>query len=151
MREFDFTLKFKLSDIQANPEDHLEALYESGCDDAVVGVGKLGQVSLNFFREASSAWEAVSSAIADVKRSIPNVALIGTSTDLVGLTEVAHLLGHTRQNMRKLIVEHGPGSPLPVYEGTPALWHLADVLSWLEAEKAYSIDVSLLEVVQTAK
>lgn len=152
MKEFDFTLKFRLTDTQKNPDTHLEALYENGCDDAIVGIGKFGQISLNFVRESSSAWEAISSAIIDVKKAIPSATLIGANPDLVGLTEVANLLGRTRQNMRKLIVERGSGSPLPVYEGTPSLWHLADILTWLETtQNAYSIDASLREVAYTAK
>jgi hypothetical protein len=37
-------------------------------------------------------------------------------------------------------------SPLPVYEGTPSIWHLAEILTWLREDKTYSIDDSLLEV-----
>lgn len=151
MKEFDFTLKFRLADPSVDPDRYLEALYENGCDDAIVGVGKFGQISLNFIREASSAWDAITSAISDVKGAISSARLIGANPDLVGLTEAAKLLGRTRQNMRKLMTENGAGSPIPVYEGTPSLWHLADILTWLEAEKMYTIDSSLLEVAYTAK
>lgn len=150
MKEFDFTLKFSLEGAQVDPGIYLDSLYENGCDDAIIGVGKFGQISLNFMRESPSAWEAMSSALFNVKKAIPGASLIGANPDLVGLTEAAQLLGKTRQNMRKLI-EYGLNSPPPVYDGTPTLWHLADLLSWLETEKTYSIDPSLLETANAAK
>ena len=34
MKEYDFTLKFNLQNSQADPDIHVEKLYEGGCDDA---------------------------------------------------------------------------------------------------------------------
>lgn len=146
MKEYDFTLKFNLQNPQAALDDYVEALYEGGCDDALIGVGTKGYISLNFIREASSAYEAISSAVADVKRVIPCASLIEAVPDYVGLTDVAKILGCTRQNIRKLIMESETRSLLPVYEGTPSIWHLADILTWLRDVKAYSIDSSLMEI-----
>ena len=81
MKEYDFTLKFNLQNSQADPEYHVEKLYEGGCEDALIGIGKKGYISLNFIREASSAYEAVSSAIIDVKRVIPYATLIEATPD----------------------------------------------------------------------
>jgi hypothetical protein len=53
--EYDFTLKFNLQNLQTDPKDYIEELYTSGCDDALIGVGKKGYISLNFIRESSSA------------------------------------------------------------------------------------------------
>lgn len=146
MKEYDFTLKFSLQNSQADPNSYVEVLYAGGCDDALIGVGKKGYISLNFIREASSAYEAISSAIADVKRVIPHASFIQAEPDYVGLTDAAKILGCTRQNIRKLIVTSEPRSPLPVYEGTPSVWHLAEILAWLREAKSYSIDESLTEV-----
>lgn len=149
MKEYDFTLKFNLQNPHIDPDIYVEALYSGGCDDALIGVGEKGYISLNFIREASSAYEAISSAIADVKRVIPYASLIEAAPDYVGLTDVAKILGCTRQNIRKLIVTSDPRSPLPVYEGTPSIWHLAEILVWLREAKTYSIDGSLMEIAKT--
>ncbi|NJS10065.1 MAG: DNA-binding protein [Microcoleus sp. CSU_2_2] len=76
MKEYDFTLKFKLEDSPAGPDDLIERLYAGGCDDALIGVGNKEYIRLNFSREASSAYEAISSAINDVKRVVPGVTLV---------------------------------------------------------------------------
>jgi hypothetical protein len=65
------------------------------------------------------------------------------------LTDAAKIIGCTRQNIRNLIVKSEPRSPIPVYEGTPSIWHLAEILIWLKEEKTYSIDNSLLEIAKT--
>lgn len=75
----DLTLKFNLQNPQVDPACYVEALYSGGCDDALIGVGQKGYISLNFTREAVSAYDATdatSSAIADVKRVIPYASLI---------------------------------------------------------------------------
>ncbi|MDJ0694269.1 DNA-binding protein [Mastigocoleus sp. MO_188.B34] len=146
MKEYDFTLKFNLHNSQADPDSHVEKLYQGGCDDALIGIGKQGYISLNFIREASSAYEAVSSAIIDVKRVIPYATLIEATPDFVGLTDAAKILGCTRQNIRKLIITNEPKAPFPVYEGTPSIWHLAEILIWLREVKKYAINDALIEV-----
>jgi hypothetical protein len=154
MKEYNFTLKFNFPDARIDPvrgalrnaDCYIEQLYEAGCDDALIGIGKQGCISLDFIRSASSAFDAVSSAIVDVKKVIPDASLIEATPDFVGLTDTAKILGCTRQNIRNLIFNGDPGSPSPVYEGTPSIWHLAEILTWLREDKTYSIDDSLLEV-----
>jgi hypothetical protein len=146
MNEYEFTLKFNLPNSQVEGSDYIEKLYESGCDDALIGIGAKGYIALDFIREASSAYAAVSSAITDVKNAIPHAILIEATPDFVGLTDAAKILGCSRQNIRNLIVKDAPRSPLPVYEGTPSIWHLADILIWLREKKTYSINDSLLEI-----
>jgi hypothetical protein len=70
------TLSFNLQDSQIDPNDYIEQLHENGCDDALIGIGKKGCIVLNFIREASSAYEAISSAISD-KKVIPHAILVG--------------------------------------------------------------------------
>jgi hypothetical protein len=149
MKEYNFTLKFNFHDSQSNLDAYIEQLYEAGCDDALIGIGKQGCIALDFVRGASSAFQAVSSAITDVKKVLPNAILIEAAPDFVGLTDVAKIIGCTRQNIRNLIVKDEPRSPLPVYEGTPSIWHLAEILTWLKEDKTYSIDDDLLEIVKT--
>ena len=68
---YDFTIVFDLPVPSVDPAGYLDALYEAGCDDATVGVGEPGSIELDFTREASSAEEAMSSAVADVLKAIP--------------------------------------------------------------------------------
>jgi predicted DNA-binding transcriptional regulator AlpA len=146
MREYEFTLKFKLPDSNIDPDIYIEKLYESGCDDALIGTGKKGYIGLNFIRESSSAYEAVASALRDVKKAIPQASLVEASPDFVGVTDVANLLGYTRQNIQKLISKDNSNCPSAVYGGAQSIWHLAEVLAWLVENKEYSIDESLVEI-----
>lgn len=84
MREYDFTLKFRLPATGADPERLVDALAEAGCDDATIGVGQRGRIALDFTREARSAPDAVRSAVRDVERAIPGVRLVEASPDFVG-------------------------------------------------------------------
>jgi hypothetical protein len=149
MKEYDFTLKFSLQNDRSDPDFYVEKLYTGGCDDALIGVGNKGYISLNFIRESLSSYEAVASAIADVKKVIPSAKLIESTPDFVGLTDVAKIIGCTRQNIRKLVIATDANSPLPIYEGTPSIWHLAEILIWLKESKSYSIDDMLIEIAKT--
>jgi predicted DNA-binding transcriptional regulator AlpA len=148
MKEYDFTLKFRLVDSGANAETYLHALAENGCDDALVGVGKLGRISLNFTRHASSALQAISSAVKDVRKAIPGAVLVEATPDFVGLTDIADIYGTSRQYIRKLVFNQTSAFPEPVHEGNPSLWHLADVLDWLTNHDPERLDRELLEVSQ---
>ena len=148
--EYEFELKLKLTDRSAKADVLVERLGETRCDDAVVGVGRPGRVALRFTREANSARQAIISALEDVKRAIPDSELIEACPDLVGLTDIAELVGVTRQNMRKLVLTHAETFPAPLHEGSVELWHLAPVLQWLGARARYAIDRRLLEIARIA-
>ncbi|NET55205.1 MAG: DNA-binding protein [Symploca sp. SIO2E6] len=148
MKEYEFTLKFDLRNHYAEPASFVDRLAENGCDDALIGIGKKGYIALEFIREAHSAYDAVSSAIRDVKKAIPHAVLVQASPDIVGQTDIAEFLGCTRQNIRKLIESDAKHAPAPVHEGKYSLWRLADVLTWLQAEKNYPISDVLLEIAE---
>jgi hypothetical protein len=150
LEHYDFILRFALGRSDADPESCLGSLASAGCDDALAGLGSKGRIALNFTRKASSASEAVSSAVSDVKRAIPDAKLIEVGPDLVGLTDIAELLGFSRQNMRKLMMRNDADFPLPVHDGKPAIWHLAKVLAWLKEKKPYPIDETLLDVARVS-
>jgi hypothetical protein len=149
MQEYEFTLKFKLPDSNTDSEIYIDQLYESGCDDALIGIGKKGYLALDFIRESSSAYEAMSSAIKDVRKVIPQANIVEASPDFVGVTDLAHLLGCTRQNVQKLISKDNSQCPPAVYGGAQSIWHLAELLTWLVEDKNFSINESLLEVART--
>ncbi|WP_460418270.1 helix-turn-helix transcriptional regulator [Pseudomonas sp. microsymbiont 2] len=147
--EYEFTLKYQLTGDE-DVDALIERLGEDGCDDAVIGIGQPGRLALAFVREGASAQEAMHGALADVRRVIPHARLIEASPDLVGLTDVAALVGVSRQNMRKLMLSHHRSFPVPVHDGSLSLWHLADILSWMQERGNYAIAQTLLELARTA-
>lgn len=148
--KYDFTLKFKLPNECGDHDVLLDRLADAGCTDALIGIGQPGRIGLDFCREARAAEEAIVSAIESVKRAIPGARLIEVGPDFVGLTDVADLVGVSRQNMRKLMIAHGDSFPAPVHEGSPALWHLAPVLQWLRERGTYRIETETVDVAHVA-
>jgi hypothetical protein len=148
--EYEFTLKFKLAPGDANADEVVERLGETGCTDALVGVGQAGQIAMDFARNAESAEKAIVGALKDVKRAIPKATLLEVRPDYVGLTEVAELVGVSRQNMRKLMLAHPESFPAAFHEANSALWHLAPVLEWVKGREGYRIEQSLLDVARIA-
>jgi len=126
MNEYTFTLTFALPENHDSPEQYVDALYEAGCDDALVGTGLPGSVALEFVRVAESATEAIDSAITNVMQAIPGAELIEAKPDLVGLSEVADILQCSRQNIRKYMVTYRE-FPRPVHSGKSQLWHLWEI------------------------
>jgi predicted DNA-binding transcriptional regulator AlpA len=151
MQEYEFTLKFKLPDPGTDADMYVDALYESGCDDAIIGVGLRGLIGLDFIRQALSAYEAIFSAIEDVRKAIPQAELMEASPDFVGITDIAKLIGCSRQNIQKLLSKTNSSFPLAVYGGSQSVWHLSEILTWLIESKNYNIDQSLLDIAKTTR
>jgi hypothetical protein len=80
-------------------------------------LGQPGRIALNFCRQAKSAENALLSALADVKKALPDAILIEAAPDYVGLSDVADSVGVSRQNLRKLMLQHHASFPVPVHEG----------------------------------
>lgn len=145
MKEFEFTLKFSLPDSTQDPQDYIDALSESGCDDAIIGIGHKGRVALQFTREAGDGFTAVVSAIRDVKSAIPDAKLVESSPDLVGLTDIAQLIGVSRQYLRKLETTKA-NFPQPAHSGKASIWHLSHFLKWYEEAQNKPVDGSIQEI-----
>jgi hypothetical protein len=146
MTEYEFTLTFVLPTAPADIDGVVERLGAAGCEDATAGIGRWGRLALAFTREAETAGAAVRSALADVRTAVPDARLFEASPDLVGLSDVAALLGVTRQNVRKLVLACDAPAPVPVHEGRPTIWRLAKVLTWLREEKRYVVPPGLMDV-----
>ena len=131
MAEYEFTLRYALPTENQDAQAYLPALEKAGCDDALIGVGRRGRIALEFVREARSAEAAMTSALKAVAKAIPRARLVQVEPDLVGLTELAEVFGCSRQNMRKTALSN-PDFPVPVHEGEPELYHLAEVLDWAQ-------------------
>jgi len=148
--EYDFTLKFKLPDLTAEMDILIEQFGAAGCDDAVIGSGMPGRLALHFIRQADSAHLAIFSALSDVKKAIPYASLIEVGPDFVGLSDVAELVGVSRQNIRKLMLSNASSFPPAIHEGSASIWHLALILQWLENKGSYHIAQNILDVARTA-
>ncbi|WP_225920075.1 helix-turn-helix transcriptional regulator [Pseudomonas vanderleydeniana] len=70
--------------------------------------------------------------------------------DLVGLTDIADIASVSRQNIRKLMLNHSNSFPLAVHQGSTSVWHLAPVLEWLDG-RGYKLQPRLLETAQAAR
>lgn len=145
MIQYDFSLRFTLPDRTVDPESLLGELLVAGCDDATVGIARKGRIGFEFTRAARSAERAMKSAIADVLRAIPGATLIEAAPDYVGVTDIAEVLGVSRQRVRA-IIEESSSFPPPVHEGTGALYHLAAVLEWLARDRNRQVDRGLYDV-----
>lgn len=151
MTEYVFSLKYHLPPEVQDMALLLERLGEAGCDDALAGIGVTGRLALEFSREAVSAEEAVRSAMSDVARAVPGAVLIEVSPDLVGLTDVADIVGVSRQAMRKMMLAHATDFPVPVHEGSVTLWHLADILSWLQGRPTCQVNDDMRQLACVAQ
>ena len=149
MNEYQFELTFKLH--QGDDPDQYFAALEISCSDAMVGTGQAGYMAFDFTRESKSAYDAIVSAVADVKKVIPEVSLIEATPDFVGLTDIADLLGFSRQYMRKLMVKSGSEFPSPVHEGKSSIWHLSNILVWLKENNKVEVEDTLIDVANINK
>ncbi len=146
--DYNFTLKYQRMESE-DVDALVERLGEAGCDDALIGIGQPGRLALAFTRVAASAEEAVRSALADVRQAIPSARLIEVAPDLVGLTDAAEIMGMSRQNLRKLMLSHSDSFPAPVHEGSTSIWHLADLLDWMQ-HKGYTVPPAVLNLARVA-
>ena len=141
MNEYEFELTFTLADHNDEPESYIESLGES-CTDAVIGIGKKGEISFAFIREDFSAAEAIISAISDIKKVINGVRLVEAKPDIIGLSDIANLIGHSRQYVRKIMLKKN--FPAPVHMGSTMLWHLKSLQSVRQLKS--KIEESVFEV-----
>jgi hypothetical protein len=149
--EYTFTLRYKLADSHQQPGELVERLAEAGCDDALVGIGQRGYLALEFTREAPNAVTAFRTALADLKCVIPDAVLVEAAPDFVGLSDVADLIGVTRQNMRKLMLSHPDSFPPALHRGSTLIWHLDDVLEWLSTRGRYPVAQATLETARLVR
>jgi hypothetical protein len=84
--EYEFTLKYQLTENDCNFDDLVERLGAGGCDDALIGIGQPGRIGLKFTREAASAKNAIKSAIVDIRSVVPTAKLVEAGPGFVGLT-----------------------------------------------------------------
>ncbi len=129
-----FTLIVVGPDLQS--DETVDALFEAGCDDAIVGRAD-GIQYLEFDREAASLEDAVLSAVADVEQIDGAEVLRIADAGLASMAVIAARTGRTRESVRLLISgDRGPGGfPAPVTDPRSRyrLWQISDVERWLRA------------------
>lgn len=76
-KEYTFTLKYKLPTSKTSTDELVGMLYANGCDDAVIGTGLPGHITLDFIREAENVGSAIQSANQDVLKTVPQAQLVG--------------------------------------------------------------------------
>ena len=147
MTEYNFELRYKVPDSSTDASDrYVEALAENGCTDALVGQGRPGYLSLTFDRESPNATAAILSAMHDVREAIPDAELVEAAPDLVGLSEMADILGRSRQYMRKLLIDGFKlAPPAPAVANKIPLWHFAECLHWMSNVKETKIQPGMVE------
>jgi len=111
MRVYEFSIV--ASGMDPNADDFESRFYDAGCDDATVSFQR-GRIVLDFARVASSADEAISSAVEDVRASGATVDRIEPDP-LVSLSEIAARAGLTRAAVSQYARgQRGAGFPAPV-------------------------------------
>lgn len=149
MSEHTFTL------ILGGPvEDHLDQLFEAGCDDATFSQID-GVAFADFDREAKTFVAAVISAIHEIT-SVPGLRVMRLEPDdLVTAAEIAERLGRTRESVRLLISgQRGAGDfPAPVSHARRRnrLWRWSDVVAWSAPDDPEAIAVARLVAAVNAK
>jgi hypothetical protein len=145
---FEFRLTF--AQVRGQPALSAEgigrALLAAGCGDVVVDASQGGRLVLEFIEPGDMAEEAVFTAVEAACSALPGAVLAEASPDLVGLSDIAALLGVSRQNMRQVLLGDPVLAPPPVHAGAVTIWRLAAVLDWLRAAKGYPVDGVLVDL-----
>ena len=120
---------------ELHDESVLNGLFESGCDDALVGSTD-GVQFIDFDRDAASLDAAVLSAVADAERVDGIRVLRVAGAGLASVGDIATRTRRTREGVRLLVSGvRGPGGfPPPVTDprGRFRLWRWTDVDRWFK-------------------
>lgn len=149
MPEYAFTL---ILDGPVN--DHIDELFEAGCDDATFGVSN-GVPFGDFDREAPTFAEAVRSAIAAVA-GVEELRVVRLEPDdLVTAAEIAERLGRTRESVRLLVSgQRGAGdfpAPMSHLQKRNRLWRWSEVAAWADPADVEAIATARLVAAINAK
>lgn len=145
MALYHFTLT--LSGVTSDTEGLEDALFASGCDDALICFYGTS-VWLEFDRECDTLSKAVLSAIRDIESAGINARVESVDSALVGLSDIAELTGLSRQAIA-LLKDGARGSrnfPSPVQrvKGNSPLWRWKTVTDWLVSEGRVKADDPLV-------
>ena len=124
--EFEFDIVVSLPKGADDEAAIIDALFEAGCDDAVVGLGASGIIGLGFTRAGEDAEVVISGAVTQVLSALPTgTQLREVKPDLVSLADIAARLSVSRQALQKRDM------PPPSLGG---LYRASEMLPALEAQ-----------------
>lgn len=143
MNNYEFELQFQLQP-EEDPEQYLDLLYEAGCSDATIGIGKKGHIGLLFYREASSSCSAIKKSLEEVFSVIPHAKLHQANPYLQNTNELAFEFGLTKQNMRlytnNQAAKPDKPFPTPMITGTrTSYWLTIEVAIWLRDQAGFEV------------
>lgn len=145
MALYNFTLT--LSGVTHETEGLEDALYESGCDDALI-CAYGNSVYIEFDREAGSLDEAISSAVNNIESADIGAIVESVDSALVGLSDIAEMTHMSRQAIAMLKDgTRGSGDfPCPIQriKGQSPLWDWGDVAHWLSTNGRLNQDSELV-------
>lgn len=129
---YNFTLT--LSGVTYDTDGLEDALYKSGCDDALI-CAYGNSVYVDFDREADSLNEAVASAVENIELAGIGAIVESVDSALVGLSDIAEMTDMSRQAIA-MLKDGARGSgdfpgPIQRIKGQSPLWDWADVAQWL--------------------
>lgn len=100
--EFEFDLVFALPRKNMDQDVIVDALFEAGCDDAVIGLGAPGLIGLAFTRSGEDAEGVIADAVKAALSALPEgTKLREVKPDLVSQGDVAARLQVSRQALQK--------------------------------------------------
>jgi len=141
MKTYSFTIACAPAENGRDNDEIVDALYEVGCDDALV-VERAGAFILEFDRESTSFAKAIFSAFA----AVCEVGLRPVRIEpdpLVSATDIAERSGLTRAAVSNYVKgNRGHGFPVPVarFDTTSPLWKWTEVMRWLQGNTQASIN-----------
>lgn len=129
---YQFTLV--LDGVDENTANIEDALFESGCDDALINY-KNSTVYLDFDRAGDDLEQSIISAINDVESAALGATIISVAPEhLVSLSDIAERVSMTRQAVSLLMLgERGAGGfPKPILKiaNKSPLWRWSAVAEW---------------------
>tara|TARA_R110002167_G_scaffold57840_8_gene163920 strand:- start:148089 stop:148643 length:555 start_codon:yes stop_codon:yes gene_type:complete len=151
MKTFSFSLV--LGGVNTNTPNLEDALFEAGCDDALVCFYG-NTVYLEFDRDADNFNSAILSAIKAIEAAGIGAKVISVDAgDYVGISDISALSNITKQSIALLKDgKRGAGNfPSPVQRLTSQqpLWRWGDVANWLAANN--KIDTELAKNAETVE
>jgi len=133
MKTYSFTIACAPAEGGRDSDQIVDALFEAGCDDALV-VERAGAFIVEFDREAATFAKAIFTAFDAICQAGLRPVRIEPDP-LVSATEIAERSGLTRAAISNYVKgTRGQGFPIPVarLDTTSPLWQWTEVMRWLQ-------------------